>query len=189
MTLLIIGVLVFCLAHLYPAILAGNHDRLERKLGENPYRGYFSLVIVGALILIVFGWKSAIPTAVYQPPMSAGAMSSGLVLIGFVLFVASQVPGNVKRLLRHPQMLGTIFWGVAHLLTNGDSRSLILFGGLTVWAVAEIVMINRRDGPWKKPESAPIGLDAITVVIGITLFAAVAYFHVQLFGVAPFPAS
>jgi len=188
MTWLVVGVSAFCVIHLFPAALPGCHDQLEKKLGENPYRGIFSLFIIGSLILIVVGWKSAVPTAVYQPPMGPGVVSSLLILIGFVLFVAAQVPGNLKRLIRHPQMTGTLCWGVAHLLTNGDSRSLTLFGGLTAWAVLEILLINRRDGSWKKPAAAPVRLDIITVVIAIVAFAAVAYFHASLFGVAPVPA-
>jgi len=188
MSWLIVGVSAFGIIHLFPAVLPGSHDRLEGRLGENPYRGLFSLVIVGSLILIVFGWKSAVPTAIYQPLMRPGALSSVLILIGFVLFVASQVPGNLKRFIRHPQMTGTLSWGIAHLLTNGDNRSVVLFGGLTVWAVLEMLMINRRDGAWQKPEPAAIRLDVITAVVAIVAFAAVAYFHASLFGVSPVPA-
>lgn len=188
MAWLVVGVSAFCVIHLFPAVLPGSHDQLEKKLGENPYRGLFSLLIIGSLILIVVGWKSTVPTAVYQPPMRAGAVSSVLVLIGFVLFVASQVPGNLKRFIRHPQMTGTLSWGIAHLLTNGDSRSVTLFGGLAVWAVLEILTINRRDGSWQKPAPVAMKLDIITVVTAIVAFAAVAYFHVSLFGVAAVPA-
>ena len=34
-------------------------------------------------------------------------------------------------------------------------RSILLFGGLLIWAVLEIVFLNRRDGAWKKPEAKP----------------------------------
>lgn len=187
MAWLLVGVLIFCLAHLFPAVLPESRAKLEQKLGENPYRGVFSLVIVGALVVIVLGWRSAVPTALYNPPMSPGPAPSLLVLIGFVLFVASQVPGNFKRLLRHPQMIGTLCWGIAHLLTNGSSRSVILFGGLSAWALIEILMINRRDGPSRKPAAAPIKFDVIAIVIGLVAFAAVAYFHAAWFGVASMP--
>ncbi len=187
MALLIVGITIFSVTHLFPAVLPGSHDQLTRRLGENPYRGLFSLIIIGALILIVLGWKSAIPTPMYQPPLAAGLVSSVLILAGFVLFVASQVPGNLKRLIRHPQMIGTLCWGVAHLLTNGDSRSLLLFGGLSIWAVLEMLMINRRDGAWQEPETAAIKFDVIPIVIGIVAFAAVLYFHMTLFGMSAIP--
>ena len=46
------------------------------------------------------------------------------------------IPNNVKRLLRHPQLTGVALWGIGHLLANGESRSIILFGGLGAWAIA-----------------------------------------------------
>ncbi len=43
-------------------------------------------------------------------------------------------------------------WATAHLLLNGDSRSVLLFGWLGIWALLEIVFISRREGEWvKKP--------------------------------------
>ena len=44
---------------------------------------------------------------------------------------------------------------MSHLLANGDGRSIVLFGGLGLWAVVAIVAINRRDGAWQKPEPQP----------------------------------
>ena len=188
MSLLISGVIIWSLAHLSPCLFPDTRSRLQKKLGENPYRGLFSLVILGSLVLIVFGWKAAIPTAVYAPPLASGPVTSALILIGFVLFFASQAPGNIKRFIRHPQMTGTLFWAAGHLLTNGDSRSVTLFGGLTIWAVLEVLMINRRDGEWQRPGPAAIKYDVIPLVVGIVSFAAVLYFHATLFGVSALPA-
>ena len=184
MSLLIAGVVLWTAAHLLKAAAPGLRDRIEQTVGENPYRGLFSLVIVGALVLIVFGWKSAMPRPVYTPPMAASPMISLLVLAGLVLFFASQFNGNIKRFVRHPQMTGTLSWGIAHLLSNGDIRSITLFGGFSVWALLEIVLINRRDGAWQKPGAAALKQDMIPLVIGFAVFAAVLYFHQNLFGVA-----
>lgn len=189
MTLLIVGVVLWGLAHLFPSVLTGTRRQLQEKLGEGPYRGVFALVIIGSLIVIVFGWKSAIPTVLYAPPLTASPVTSLMILIGFVLFFASQVPGNIKRFVRHPQMTGVLFWGVAHLLTNGDSRSVTLFGGFTLWAILEVLMINRRDGQWQKPGPAAIKFDIIPLVIGLVIFSAVLYFHATLFGVSAIPTS
>lgn len=187
MSLLILGIIAWSLAHLFPAVFPVARTNMNNKLGDGPYRGLFSLVIVGALLLIVFGWKSASPNAIYPPPLAAGPVTSALILVGFVLFFASRVPGNIRRLIRHPQMVGTLLWAVAHLLTNGDSRSVALFGGLAIWTVIEIVMINRRDGAWIKSGPAVIKLDIVSVVIGLAAFALVFYFHSRLFGVMPAP--
>jgi len=187
MTLLVCGILVFCLVHLFPAALPSVRDRLHRKLGENPYRGLFSLVIIVSLVVIVFGWKAAVPRTIYEAPLAANIFTSLLILVGFVLFFASQFKGNIKRFIRHPQMVGTILWGIAHLLTNGDSRSVTLFGGMAIWALFEIVMINRQEGPRGDVEVAAAKFDLIAVAVGAVVFALVGHFHLKLFGVAPIP--
>lgn len=187
MSLLLAGIILWFVAHSFPATAPARRDALVTKLGEKPYRGVFALVILASLLMIVFGWKSAVPSAIYVPPIEPGIVPSVLVLIGLVLFFASQMNGHISRILRHPQMTGTIIWAFAHLLTNGDSRSVTLFGGMAVWALFEIVMINRREGPRGEMASASGKFDLIAVVVGAVVFALVGHFHLKLFGVAPIP--
>ncbi len=47
--------------------------------------------------------------------------------------------------------LGVVVWAVAHLLVNGDLASLVLFAALGLWALAEMAVINRAEGPWSPP--------------------------------------
>ena len=187
MSLLLTGMLIWIVAHSFKATAPDRRDALVAKFGEQPWRGVFSLVILASLLMIVFGWKAAVPGAVYAPPLAPGIIPSLLVLIGLVLFFAAQMNGNIKRILRHPQMAGTIVWAVAHLLTNGDSRSIVLFGGMALWAFYEIIMINRREGPRGTLPPASIKFDLIAVAVGVVAFAVVGHFHLQLFGVAPIP--
>jgi uncharacterized membrane protein len=56
--------------------------------------------------------------------------------------------GVMRTKLRHPMLTGVILWAVAHLLVNGDLASVILFGGILVWAVVDMVMINRMQRDW-----------------------------------------
>ena len=188
MPLLIAGVVLWSFAHLVPATLPGVRANLIRKLGETPYKGLFALDIIIALALIVYGWKSAIPTALYAPPLYGSPIPSVFLFASILLLVASSLPNNLKRFVRHPQMASVVLWSAGHLLTNGDSRSIVLFGGFTIWAILEIVFINRRDGQWHKPKSSPLLSDAITVVVAVAVFAALVYFHASLFGVSPIPA-
>ena len=76
--------------------------------------------------------------------------------VALLLFAASGMTTNIKRVLRHPQLTGVATWGAAHLLANGDLRSLVLFGGLGLWAIVAMLCINRRDGAWQKPELQPM---------------------------------
>ena len=188
MTLLIAGVVLWSVAHLVPAAAPGIRANLVGKFGEGPYKGLFALDIVIALGLIVFGWKAAVPAAVYAPPLFGSPIPSAFLVLAFVLLVASATPNNLKRFIRHPQMTAVLCWSAGHLLTNGDSRSIVLFGGFAIWAVLEMLFINRRDGEWQKSGSVPLVKDVITALIAGLVFAAVAYFHVSLFGVSPIPA-
>ena len=187
MTLLVFGVFIWSLTHLFPAMLPDARGRVFNKLGENPYKGVYSLCIVLGLVLIVAGWRSVMPTGVYAPPMAPNPLVSLLVLAALILFAASAIPGNIKRYVRHPQMAAVILWGVAHLLTNGSNRAVVLFGGLTLWAVLEIVLCSKRDGEWQKPAKAAVKSDVITVVAGLVVFAVLAYFHPSFFGVDAIP--
>lgn len=185
MVLLIFGVLLFALVHLVPAVFRPLRTQLIDRLGENAYRGVFSLVVVASLVVIVIGWRSATPSAIYMSPLSGGLVTSLLVLAAFVLFVAARSGSNIKRFVRHPQMLSVVLWSAAHLLANGDSRSIVLFGGLGVWAIAEILLCNRRDGEWKRPEPVSVRVDVITILIGGVAFGVLGYLHATLFGVPP----
>ncbi len=186
MSLLIAGLLIFTIAHLMPAASPDTRTQLVARLGENAYRGIFAVVIVASLVLIVFGWKAAVPTVLYVPPAGGGSVISALVFFAFVMFVTSKARTNYRRLVRHPQMVAVILWAVAHLLVSGDSRSVLLFGGLGVWAIFEIVLCNKRDGEWNKPDVVPFFADLIVVAIAAAAFAALFLLHKALFGVLPY---
>jgi hypothetical protein len=78
-------------------------------------------------------------------------------------------------------------WAGAHLLANGDSRSLVLFGGLGVWAVLEIILINRRDGAWEKPEPLPLSADVTPLIAAAVAFAVLLFVHPWISGVSGMP--
>lgn len=187
MTWLVFGVFIWSLTHLFPAMLPDARGRLFERLGENAYKGVYSLCIIFGLVLIVAGWRSVTPTAFYAPPMAPNPLVSLLVLAALILFAASAIPGNLRRYVRHPQMAAVILWGVAHLLTNGSNRAVVLFGGLTLWAVLEIVLCNKRDGAWQKPAKAAVKSDVITVATGLVVFGILAYFHRTFFGAVAIP--
>ena len=185
MALLLAGIALFCGVHLVSALAPASRDRLAASLGENPYKGIYSVLILGGLVLIVFGWKAATPRSVYVPPLMPGLLPSALVFVGLVFFFAARMRGYIKRVLRHPQMTGTIFWATSHLLTNGDSRSVTLFGSLLIWALLEIVLCNRRDGPRTELPSANARFDLLALIVGGVAFAVIGHVHLRLFGVSP----
>lgn len=187
MAILVTGIAVWAFVHLFPSVAPDLRGRLIGRLGTNAYRGLFSVLIVISLVLIVLGWRSTQPQLVYRPPVTSVALSSILMLLSFVLFIAARAPTNIRRLLRHPQLTGVLLWSVAHLLVTGDSRSLVLFGSFAVWTILEMLLINRRDGAWQKPEPVTLVKDAITVGIGAVVYVIVLLLHPLLFGVSAVP--
>ena len=184
MALLIAGVLLWAFVHLFPSLAPGARAKLIERLGEGPYKGLFALDIVIAILLMVFGWRSATPEFVYNAPLAGTPLITALlVVVAFVLMGAGNAPTNLKRFLRHPMLTGVIVWAIAHLLANGDSRSVVLFGGLAIWAAVAMPLINRRDGPREPAQAVAVQKDIVLVMIGAILTVVVAYFHEYLAGV------
>ncbi|WP_428774527.1 NnrU family protein [Vibrio sp.] len=184
MLYLLLGLLLWSVVHLFPSVSVAGKASIVSRYGELAYKGVFSVLILLSLILIVVGWRSSIPTLLYVLPEFGRLLTLILMIFAFVLFVASKLPTNIKQLIRHPQLASVIVWAVAHLLANGDSRSVLLFGGLGVWAAVEMVLINKREGQWVKPERAGWFQDAICLVVGIVVFAVVIFLHPYLSGVS-----
>lgn len=183
MSLLIIGVVFWSAVHLFPAVMPARRAWAIEKFGENLYKASFSIKLIVALALIIIGWRSAGIEYVYTPPLYGNPLIGALMLLSFVLFAAANAPGNIKRFIRHPMLAGVVTWGIAHLLANGDERSIVLFGGMSLWALLEIIFISRRDGAWHKPRAVAWSRDAMTIVASAVLFAIIAYFHQAIFGV------
>jgi uncharacterized membrane protein len=185
MTRLALGILLWSVVHFFPAVAAGSKKSLVSRIGEYPYKGIFTLLTVLSLYLIISGWQSTASVEIYAIPDWGGPAAGVLTLLAFILFFAPYPPNNFKRILRHPQLVGTILWGLGHLLSNGDERSAVLFGGLTAWAIVEILLINRRDGDWIKPSREPFLKDFSLILFSILAFTVVLFTHHMLFGGEP----
>lgn len=183
MTLLILGIALFVIVHLVP-MFPGLRQASVGMLGENLYKIVFSLLSLLGIVFIVIGWQRTPPVDfVYQPPHGLRHATMLLVLIAFILLAAANTKNNIKRFIRHPMLSGVIVWGIAHLLANGELRSVILFGAFVVWALLEIMLSNARDGVWQKPAPVAVSKDILVIVIGVVIYAVVLLAHPWLFGV------
>lgn len=183
MILLIGGVILWCVLHLVPTLARPLRQSIIDKIGNNPYRGLFSLLILSALVMIVFGWRSIPENYVYQLPAWSRTAGMLLMIVAFILFGATHYPTVIKRLVRHPMLTAVAVWSVSHLLSNGTTRALVLFGGLGVWAILEILLINRREGAWEKPQAPGIGREIRGLLISLVIFGVAVYFHKYFAGV------
>ena len=174
-------------SHFVPSLAQGFKESLVQHVGEQRYRGIFSLFLVSAIVLMVIGWRSTSPELVYLPPSWGIPLASVLMLISVMLFGAAQQPTRIKRYVRHPQLTGMAVWSVAHLISNGDSRSLILFGGLGLWALIEMFLLNWREGAWVRPYGPALSVEVRGIVISAVVFFVLVYLHPYFAGVSPIP--
>ena len=75
---------------------------------------------------------------------------------------------------------GVVLWSAAHLLVNGDLPSVILFGGLGSWALLEMAVINRAEGPWQRPPRGSFASDGKVLLVAAVLYAAIVGIHYWL---------
>jgi uncharacterized membrane protein len=188
MQMLVAGLLIWCGVHLLPAFAPGTRRQLVGGLGENGYKALFGVCMIAAVLLMVFGWKRTEEVVLYTAPEWGGIVTLVTMLGTSVTFFAPYMANNLSRLLRHPQLTGVILFGAGHLAAVGNWRALVLFGGFTLWAVLEIVLINRREGPWTRPAPATRKDDFKLLLTGLGFFMIFMFTHEGLFGVSPLPA-
>ena len=181
MTLLVAGLVLFFAVHLIPSV-APLRAALVERLDEKPYRGAFGAIAFASLAIIVWGFSRAPLEPVYVPPSWGRHAAMTAVPIALVLFAAANMPTHIRARLRHPMLLGLLLWAFAHLLANGEQRSVVLFGGLALFAVVEIVSAVAR-GKSPPTEPAPrYTMDAAAVVGGLLVAGLLMRFHGALFG-------
>ena len=182
MGLLLLGLLLFAGVHLVPSLAPSLKASWLGRLGEGGYKGSFSFLLLTAFALMIIGWRSIAPTFLYAPPAALHLPALALMALAFLLLVVSSRNSRLRLLIRHPQLTGVALWGVAHLLLNGENRSVLLFGGMCAWAIVEIVAINRRDGVWIKADAPPWSAELITLVIAALVIAVTVAIHPWLSG-------
>lgn len=187
MSLLIVGILLWSLVHLVPSLAPGLRNGLVTKMGQKTYRAVFTLAIVVSLVAIVIGWRSTPEEFVYVLPPGARIVAFVFICIALILIGAAHHPSSIKRVVRHPMLTGLFVWGSGHLVVNGSTRAIVLFGGLCVWALIEILAINRRDGAYEKPPKPDFGEELKGLFFSASILVLLLFLHPYFAGVSPFP--
>ena len=183
---LLLATALFLALHTIPT-RAAVRDRVVAMIGRNAYMGAFSLLSLGAII-----WMSrAFGEAPYGPVLwqlhpVGPAIAVALMPLSLLLLVGGVSTANptaavtgddvtkggsatgVLRITRHPIMWSIGLWGIAHLLSNGELRAVILFGTLTALAIAGTYTIDR-----KARARDPAGFDGLAVQTSRLPFAAI----------------
>lgn len=190
MIVLVAGLVLFLGVHSVSIVAEPWRDRMAARLGEGAWKILYSLVAVAGIALIAWGYGMARqdPVVVYVPPLWLRHLAMALLIPVFPLLLAAYLPGRIQRATRHPMLVGTKLWALAHLLANGMLADLVLFGGVLAWAVADRISLKRRT-PRPVPSAPPSGLnDVIAVVAGLAIYVAfVLWLHGWLFGVPLVP--
>jgi len=190
MLVLIVGLAVFLGVHSVRIVAPAWRDDMLARLGENGWKGLYSLISLIGFVLIIWGYglSRLDPVVIYSPPVWTRHISLVLMMPVFVIFVAAYIPGRIKSTLKHPMLVSVKLWAVAHLLANGTLADVLLFGSFLAWAVCDRISVKRRpaaasDAPGLAPAPAN---DIIALVVGATLYVVFLLFlHQWLFGVSP----
>lgn len=187
---LILGLALFAGGHVFVTMREQRASAIK-QLGDVPYKAVFSVVALLGLILIGWGFGQYRATEwvdVWNPPNWTRHVTVLLTWPAIICVVAAYVPGDIKRTLKHPMLVGVKLWAVAHLISNGDLGSIILFGSILAWAVFDRISLKRRTDPGGPP--IPVGgrrNDIIAIVVGSVLYLALGLlFHPIVIGRAAF---
>ena len=181
MLLLVLGVLLWSYSHLMKRVTPGLRGAMPDTTGKL----VVTVMSLAAVVLMVIGYRAAEVTVLWDPPGFLRGINNLLMLAAVFLVNLGYSRGVLRTKLRHPMLISVMVWAVAHLLVNGDLASVVLFGGLLVWALVDRALINRDQPAWTPPAPGPLRNDVIYGAAALVLFAAIAGIH-SWFGYFPF---
>ena len=169
---LILGVLLWSLAHLFKRIAPSA----RAKMGE-PAKGGVALALLAGIVLMVIGYRMADGAVLWGRHPATVGINNLLNLAAVYLFAASGMKTWITSKIRHPQLTAIKTWALAHILVNGDIPSFILFGGLLAWAVVEVILINKQTEDTRPTGPFETRKEIIAVVASLVVFGAIAGVH------------
>src|SRR5882724_10518804 len=109
---MILGLALFIGAHAFVTFRA-QRAGIVARIGEGPYKAAFALVAVVAIVLIAYGfshYRAAGRIEVWHPPSWTRHVTVALVWPAIICAVAAYIPGDIKRVLKHPLLVGVKLW-------------------------------------------------------------------------------
>jgi uncharacterized membrane protein len=191
LNILILGLAVFLATHVFVSFREARASVIER-VGLPLYRSLFAIVSLVGLALIIWGYaqyRAHDLVQLWSPPAFMRHITIGLVFFAVVFVVAAFFPSHIKTRLKHPMLAGVKTWALAHLLSNGDLGSILLFGTFLAWGVYARIAAKRRGDIGAAAKPAPQGWtnDVVVVVLGVAIFLALGFwFHPYVIGVPVF---
>jgi uncharacterized membrane protein len=142
-------------------------------------------------VLTAYGfaaYRAAGMIPLWDPPAWTRHIVVILMWPASIAVAAAYIPGNIKRVLKHPMLVGVKIWAFAHLCANGDLGGIILFASVVGWAVYDRITLKHRTDPGAPPiPTGGVRNDIIAVVVGTVLYLALGFvFHPIVIGVPAF---
>lgn len=175
MFLLLCGVFLWWAAHLFKRVAPD----MRANMGDRG-KGLVALAIAASVIMMIFGYKMADGAFFWGRSPALVGINNLLMIIALYLTSPGPSKGALLYKMRHPMLTGFALWAFAHLLVNGDVPSFVLFGGLGLWALVEMVVINRAEPNWTAPAKGAIKKDIIFLGASVVLLAVIGYVHTWL---------
>ncbi len=169
--------------------IAGTRVRrtVAARIGDNGFRGLFSLLSVAAITALVMTYRHARlgdRTQLWIAPSSLGWLLVLLMAFAFTLLIGAvtvpnptavggervlgQEPRGLLRITRHPMLWSFAIWSTVHIIGNGDLVSLLFFGAFGLTALVGMPSIDR-----KLASRDPQGWSQLAKVTSILPFAAI----------------
>ncbi|AEG07863.1 NnrU family protein (plasmid) [Sinorhizobium meliloti WSM1022] len=191
MAILVLGIIIFLGMHLVRVVAPGFRAGIIDSRGKGTWMGLYTIVSLVGLCLIIYGFGQARGETgmLYDPPIFLRHIALLLMLVAFIVLAAGFLPaGRIAVALKHPQVLSIKIWALAHLLANGETSSVLLFGSFLAWAVILRISLKRRERAGEKvlPVFKSARNDVLAVVIGLVAFVLFVWkLHELLIGVQP----
>ena len=163
---------VFVLAHALPA-RPGLRGRLVDALGRRTYLALYSALSLALLAWLISAAIRAPEIVIWEQARWQAVLALIAVPFALALIIAGLIKPNplsvsfyaegydparpgLLGITRHPVLWGFGLWGMAHIASNGDLVSIILFGALTFFALLGTITLDRRkarimgDAAWRR---------------------------------------
>lgn len=185
MILIALGLALWIAAHALKRVAPALHRDLTAALGAKGARGIIALAILCGLVLIVLGYERGGGGQLFTPPAGARTLNNIGMLVSLFLFGVGPAGGVLSARLRHPMLMGLVLFCLAHIVVTGHGHAMLAFGGMAGWAIWQMRLINRHEGPWDRPMPGNAVQDWKLGLTTAFLFGVLAGIH-WLFGINVF---
>jgi uncharacterized membrane protein len=189
LAVLIVGLAIFLANHLFVTRREARAAAIAR-LGKPVYFALFGIISLVSLALIVWGFAEYRAHGwidIWQPPAFMRHITILLMLFAVILATATFIPSHIKARAKYPMLAAVKTWALAHLLSNGDLGSILMFAAFLAWAVIARVSLKRRADAVLPKAPAGYTNDVIVVLVGVVVYLAIGYaFHPAVIGVPVF---